>query len=80
MTEEQIHVDKHRQRMTVSSNAWQYAVRILFGKMTGFHHFRSDKIRGAHHVGRILSRDNQAVYVNDAGMSHFWIDKHVFIA
>lgn len=79
MTEEQIHVDKHRQRMTVSRNAWQYAVRILFGKMAGFHHFRSDKIRGAHDVGRILSRDNQAVYVNDAGMSHFWIDKHVFI-
>jgi hypothetical protein len=44
-----------------------------------FHHLRAIN-PGCHDVGRILSRNNQAVYVNDAGMSHFWIDKHVFIA
>nr|WP_258168936.1 winged helix-turn-helix domain-containing protein [Salmonella enterica] len=53
----------------------------VFGNAYAFFSNLTEQIHlCAHDVGRILSRDNQAVYVNDAGMSHFWIDKHVFIA
>ncbi|MNG88121.1 hypothetical protein D3C79_469450 [compost metagenome] len=66
--------------MPVGGDAWQYALRIFFRQMAGFHHFRGNKVRCADHVWGVFTWHHQPVDVDDTGVALLGVDQHVFIA